>query len=211
MTARTRQIGSPGRRGRSKGDQREAAILDTARRLLAEQPLSSITIDQLAKGAGLSRSAFYFYFDSRDAVVHALVGASLVGLSAIVEEFDRTTPPRAAIRHAVARYLQRWRTEGTLLRAFAPASSRDAHLDDTWRATHADIHQRIVALIDTERAADRAPAGPPDSGALAAALLAMMWRAGYEYAADEPDVAETERRVDALTAVFVRTIWCTPD
>ena len=64
------------RRGRpSKGDLKEAAILDTAWHLLAEKPVTAITIEELAAGAGISRSSFYFYFDSRDAVVRALAAA----------------------------------------------------------------------------------------------------------------------------------------
>jgi AcrR family transcriptional regulator len=60
------------RGGPSKGDLKEAAILDTAWRLLAEKPFTGVTIEELAAGAGISRSSFYFYFDSRDAVIRAL-------------------------------------------------------------------------------------------------------------------------------------------
>src|ERR671931_102010 len=60
------------RRGPSKGDRTSQAILDTAERLLAERDLSAITIDELATGAGISRSAFYFHFESREAVLYLL-------------------------------------------------------------------------------------------------------------------------------------------
>src|SRR5689334_12591062 len=62
------------RRGPRNGDLKEAAILDTAWELLAEKPLSLITIEDLASGAGISRSSFYFYFDSKEAVIVALSG-----------------------------------------------------------------------------------------------------------------------------------------
>ncbi|HKT02116.1 MAG TPA: TetR/AcrR family transcriptional regulator, partial [Rugosimonospora sp.] len=66
-------MSTPGRRrGPRKGDLREQAILDTAWRLLAVKPASTITVDELAAGAELSRSSFYFYFDSRDAAITAL-------------------------------------------------------------------------------------------------------------------------------------------
>src|SRR5262245_31819762 len=55
-----------------KGDLREAAILDRAWALLAEKPLSHITIEDLVSGARISRSSFYFYFESKDAVIRAL-------------------------------------------------------------------------------------------------------------------------------------------
>src|SRR5882672_5923379 len=65
---------SRGRRGsRPSGDDRELAILATAERLLADRPLSAISIDELAKGAGLSRPTFYFYFASKEAVLLSLL------------------------------------------------------------------------------------------------------------------------------------------
>ena len=48
-----------GRRGtRVSGDERERAILESAERLLEEKPLNGISVDDLAKGAGISRPTF---------------------------------------------------------------------------------------------------------------------------------------------------------
>jgi AcrR family transcriptional regulator len=58
---------------RTSGEDRERDILATAERLLAERPLSDISIDDLARGAGLSRPTFYFYFESKEAVILALL------------------------------------------------------------------------------------------------------------------------------------------
>ena len=63
-----------GRRAkRPSGEDRERDILATAERLLTERPVSEISIDDLARGAGLSRPTFYFYFESKEAVVLALL------------------------------------------------------------------------------------------------------------------------------------------
>ncbi|MFE6858700.1 TetR/AcrR family transcriptional regulator [Nocardia sp. NPDC057668] len=204
MTAQQGRAPARGRRGPSKGDQREAAILETARQLLAEQPLSAITVDQLAKGAGLSRSTFYFYFDSRDTVVYTLVADSLAELGELMN--DLTPPLPEAFHRAIARYLDRWRHHGPLLRAFG-STERDERVETAWAEAHTRIRTRLSALIDAERAAGRAPSGPP-APLLADALMAMMWRAGYEHSL-APDTDPTAK-VDTLTAVFTRTIWCTP-
>ncbi len=45
----------------------------TAERLLEERSLSEISVDDLAKGAGISRPTFYFYFPSKEAVLLTLV------------------------------------------------------------------------------------------------------------------------------------------
>jgi AcrR family transcriptional regulator len=69
--------GAPSPRGRRaqrvSGDEREAAILATAERLLEERALADISVDDLARGVGISRPTFYFYFPSKDAVFLALV------------------------------------------------------------------------------------------------------------------------------------------
>src|ERR671916_1961371 len=65
---------SRGRRTpRPSGDERQMAILATAERLLEDRTLSEISIDDLARGAGISRPTFYFYFASKDAVLLALL------------------------------------------------------------------------------------------------------------------------------------------
>ena len=82
---------SPAPRGRRparpSGDDRELAILATAERLLAERPLSAISVDDLARGAGISRPTFYFYFASKDAVLLTL-------LDRVVAEADAATRRR---------------------------------------------------------------------------------------------------------------------
>ena len=72
-TASTARSGRGRRSTRPSGDEREAAILATAERLLEDKKFADISVDDLAKGAGLSRPTFYFYFPSKDAVLLALV------------------------------------------------------------------------------------------------------------------------------------------
>lgn len=63
-----------GRRARRpSGDDRERAILATAERLLEERSVGDISVDDLARGAGISRPTFYFYFPSKEAVVLTLL------------------------------------------------------------------------------------------------------------------------------------------
>src|SRR5271154_4610090 len=65
---------SRGRRStRPSGDDRELAILTTAEQLLEQRSLADISVDDLAKGAGISRPTFYFYFPSKDAVLLSLL------------------------------------------------------------------------------------------------------------------------------------------
>src|SRR3954469_14977254 len=81
-----------GRRSpRPSGDDREAAILATAERLLDDRPLSAISVDDLARGAGISRPTFYFYFRSKDAVLLSL-------LDRVIARADRVSADAFAAR-----------------------------------------------------------------------------------------------------------------
>src|SRR6201997_1109786 len=82
-----------GRRStRPSGDDRELAILSTAERLLAERPLADVSVDDLAKGAGLSRPTFYFYFPSKDAVLLTLFERVIVEADSALEALVPTPP-----------------------------------------------------------------------------------------------------------------------
>jgi AcrR family transcriptional regulator len=79
VTTASQPRAARGRRvARPSGDERELAILQTATRLLDERPIHEISVDDLAKGAGISRPIFYFYFPSKDAVLMGLIERVIV-------------------------------------------------------------------------------------------------------------------------------------
>lgn len=75
----------PATRGRKttrpSGDERIQAILATAEELLGKRPLADVSVDDLARGAGISRPTFYFYFSSKESVLLTLA-------ERIIEEAD---------------------------------------------------------------------------------------------------------------------------
>jgi AcrR family transcriptional regulator len=196
------------RRGPTKGDRKEAAILDTAWTLLGRQALASITVEDLARGAGISRSAFYFYFDSRDAVIGALSERVAADIRGATAAFFATTADggRDDLRTAVAAYLDRWRTHGAVLRAMAALSEHDDDLRAFWDEVATELLADAAAAIDRARAEGRAAPAPPAAADLARVLFAMLWRTGYELSMEGASKRETARRVDAVTTVIARAV-----
>ena len=96
MTASSTRAPRGRRSARPSGDEREQAILATAERLLQERSLADISVDDLAKGAGLSRPTFYFYFKSKEAVLLSLLEPVIASADA---EFERAA---AAAAHGSA-------------------------------------------------------------------------------------------------------------
>jgi len=197
------------RRGQSHGDLKEEAILARAWDLLAFKSVATITIEELAAGAGISRSTFYFYFDSREAVIRALaeqVADRLIdSVTVPVERGERT--PEGMTRSMVGAYMNRWRKEGPVLRAMAPLYETDPEHRAFWDKITGRIADTFAATIETLRDRDHALPGPPSAHDLAVALMAMLWRSGYELSLSPPSKATDERVIDTLTAVCLRAIY----
>src|SRR3982751_4562471 len=69
MTASARGRRTP----RPSGDERQRVIVEVFEGLLQTRPMADIAIDEIAAGAAISRSAFYFYFPSKQAVLLELL------------------------------------------------------------------------------------------------------------------------------------------
>jgi TetR/AcrR family transcriptional regulator, ethionamide resistance regulator len=205
---------SPAPRGRRvarpSGDDRELAILATAERLLAEKPLGTISVDDLARGAGISRPTFYFYFASKDAVLLTL-------LDRVVAEADRASlaafdsapaDHREAWRRAITAYYETFRRHRALTLAWAEARSTNAEVRRMWARVFEGWVDLSAAAIEAERARGAAPAGVTARD-LAVALNSMNERVLYAtFSGDGPAVAEAHV-VDVLLDVWLRGIYGT--
>jgi len=71
----------PLKKGRPRSDRARAAILDAANELLQEHPLLSITMDQIAQQAGVSKATLYRWWPHK--------------LDVLIDAFVEHSPPRA--------------------------------------------------------------------------------------------------------------------
>jgi AcrR family transcriptional regulator len=196
------------RRARPSGDDREAAILATAERLLDERPLSAISVDDLARGAGISRPTFYFYFRSKDAVLLTL-------LDRVVAEADAASAAAFAQRPADARqgwramidaYSSTFRAHRSVTLATAELRFSNPDVRALWARVSEDWVQACAAAIEAERRRGAAPPGLPARD-LAIALNALNERVLYgTFSGDGPAVAE-EDVVDVLLDVWLSAIY----
>jgi AcrR family transcriptional regulator len=204
-------IAPRGRRpARPSGDDRELAILTTAERLLAEKPLSAISVDDLARGAGISRPTFYFYFASKDAVLLSLLDRVVAEADAVTQEAfgQPASGPREGWRRAITAYYETFRAHRPLTLAWAEARSTNAEIRNLWAGRIEAWVQRCAAAIDAERARGAAPDGP-SARDLAVVLTSTNERVIYAtFSGDGPAVAETDV-VDVLLEVWLRAIYGT--
>lgn len=192
------------RRQASKGDRREEAILATTGRLLQTRPLAALTIDEIASGAGISRSSFYFYFDGKAAVLAALLEGLSVELAAENSPWlDGVGPDESALRAALEHSVELWRTSGGLLRQALAASGRGDPLA-AWRSGVVErAVRRLTSRIERDRATGLAPAGPPSAESLARMVSALRNETLAEYVGRVPD----RELVDDLVMATLRLLY----
>ncbi len=199
---------SRGRRSsRPTAEDREQAILATAARLLEEKPYAEISVDDLAKGAGLSRPTFYFYFQSKEAVLLSL-------LEPLIQHADSgfdgamLTPvdPRRAFQQGITTFFTAFSAYPVLARAGTEALSASPELRTVWSGLMAKWIDQTTALIMAERARGVAP---ETIGAreLATSLNLMNERTMIAaLSAEEPAVA-AELVVETLTHIWLTSIY----
>ena len=181
----------------------------TAERLLEKRPLHEISVDDLARGAGISRPTFYFYFASKDAVLLTLLDRMVEEARSnrgdALERFAED-PPRW-LRHAITAIYETFRVTPRRDRSRPRTRARPARRSaisgrGSWRASS----QETTAAIEAERARGAAPDGIPARD-LAIALNSMNERVlQATFAGHGPTVAE-EDVIDVLLSVWLGAIY----
>jgi TetR/AcrR family transcriptional regulator, ethionamide resistance regulator len=198
-----------GRRRPTKGDRREQAILDGAYELLRETPLRAVSIDDLAKRAGLSRSSFYFYFESKWQVLFAMLGPVAEDVfTASRYIFDRPVDmaPREAIEQAAAEVVAVWHRHGHILREIGDAVGAEPELRSQWESILGQFIEAAAAAIERDRAAGVAVGGPP-ARALATALMWMGERNLGLMSMRSENAIRTEDVVETIATVWLRSVF----
>jgi TetR/AcrR family transcriptional regulator, ethionamide resistance regulator len=145
-------------------------------RLLRERPLNELSVADIVEAAGISRTSFYAYFNSKTAVVAQCLRGVMDEVRVAAEPFHSHSGDDAgtAIRVSLRRWVEVCRGHGALLRAVSEEWPHDEQLRQQWFAMIDAVAAGTARLLGNARAAGQAPPGA-DPRALAACL---MW--GYE-------------------------------
>ena len=210
-SAPARKAAARGRRNpRANGDERESAILATAERLLEERPLREIAVEGLARGAGISRPTFYFYFPSKDAVVLTLVEQTVAESESNRAEALAlmADDPRAGWRLGLRSSFEAFGSRRGVVLAAGELRASNAEARELWSRAMEDWVADASAIIEAERARGAAPPGEP-ARELATALLQMNERVQHTSLAGDKPSLDQDRLLDVLADIWVRAIYGT--
>jgi TetR/AcrR family transcriptional regulator, ethionamide resistance regulator len=184
----------------------QAAVLDATEQLLAEgASYADLNIERIATRAGISRTAFYFYFaDKRDLLMRLTedVSALLYGQAEIW--WSGQDDPEPEIRQAFTNIAALYREHGVLIRAVVEVSTYDEEIGSFWRNLLAGFVEQTSKRIVAEQKAGRAPA--MNAHATAFALSWMVERTLYQRLVQGEPFSDDEL-VDALSGVYMRTVY----
>ncbi|MCW3067035.1 MAG: regulatory protein TetR [Solirubrobacterales bacterium] len=158
----------------------EAAVLRATEELLADgRPFADLRVEQIATRAGISRTAFYFYFsDKRELLMRLTEGVSEL----VYAEAGRwwSTGRPGELSEAMDTVIALYDEHRPLVGAVVEASTYDAEVAAFWRAVVGRFVEATQARIEAEQAAGRAR--PEISArAVAFALTWMTERTCYEH------------------------------
>ena len=193
------------RRGPNRGDDRRDALLSAFEELLREQTLEEVNVAEISRRAGVTRSAFYFYFESKAMAVMALM-QGLYDVAAEVNEIlvKAEGEPEARIRSAITMLFDSVDSSPHTYRALLEARAASTTVRQMWDAGRADFAGVIAGMIASERAAGHASEGP-DAESLASVLLDLN-----DHALERHSVRSgppRDKHIETLTFLWLRGVY----
>jgi AcrR family transcriptional regulator len=206
MAIRARHVPGP-----KRGDFSRTRLLAALDELIVTAPLSEIGIADITRTAGLTRSAFYFYFPSKAAAVAALLADFYTEMLGAAEDWYEGGPgsPEQRLRAGFEASVALWRERAALMVAMLDAVGADTEVRRIWTEWIDGFVTRVAARIAEDRASGLA-AEPTSTepGPLAAVLV------GAAFAAMERDVRTvrsgrppSDDVTDALVEVWRRALY----
>ena len=195
---------------RQKTSQRRnrVAILADVRaglvRVLEAKPFNDVTVDELAREAGLSRTAFYFYYRDKNEVLTAVLEqVADVAHGRASDWWSGQGPPEVVIREALQGLGALWKEEPHVLRAAVEAASYDPAFAAVYRGLMDDFIRSTQAHLWNERAEGALrPEIDPDRSA-----EALIWMGERYHYVGMLSGNPPEETADVLTGIWLNALY----
>jgi TetR/AcrR family transcriptional regulator, ethionamide resistance regulator len=172
----------------------EAAVLRATEELLREgRSYAELRIEEIATRAGISRTAFYFYFrDKRELLMRLTEDVAEILYAEADEWWSGEGDGRETLGPALQTVIGHYQEHGVLLRAVVEASAYDEVVAQFWRALIARFVEASQRRIGSEP--------------IAFALTWMVERACYQRFV-QGDGRLDDEFIEAITEIWLRTVY----
>jgi len=145
---------------------REAAIVSSVNRLLAEKGFDAMTVDEVAADVGIAKASLYKHFPSKEELAAAAMVRVLENARAYLDDESMRDLPRAGDRlRAVARWAMRVQLAGEMPALPAQHSTLRAALlqHRAYLASLMQVSERLGEwIVEAQRDGDVNPQLPPE-------------------------------------------------
>jgi AcrR family transcriptional regulator len=188
----------------AKRAQVQAAVLTATERLLAEgSSYADLNVERIATAAGISRTAFYFYFRDKRDLLMRLAGdvTELLYAQADIWFSGEGEDPEDEIREALTQIAALYQEHGTLIRAIVEVSTYEEDIATFWRSLLNQFVEATARRIERE--------GQPLPGSAQATAFALVWmveRTYYQQLVQEQPLPDSDV-VDAIVGIYQGTVY----
>jgi AcrR family transcriptional regulator len=184
----------------------QAAVLAATEALLLERAsFADLNVERIANQAGISRTAFYFYFrDKRELLMRLTADVTDRLLEQADAWFTGAGEPEAELRATLQGIGTLYAEHGVLLGAILEAATYDDEVARFWRGVVGRFADGTRRRIEAEQAAGRAEG--TQAHATAFSLCWMTERALYEHLVQR-DPMPLEELLAALEAIWLRAVY----
>jgi AcrR family transcriptional regulator len=195
---------------RRRGDRQRHAIVQAVRELLQEKPFAELSVSTISDRAGVARSGFYFYFDSKYAVLAHILGEVAEELEELTHDFA----PRAAdespaefAKRMVGSAAEVYAHNDPVMSACNIARGTDAEIREILDRYNDAVIDQIVPIVEAEIAGGTADPITADVRGLVrtlSATTALTLSGESMFTGPDRDLA---RAVGVLEKLWLHALW----
>ena len=193
-----------------RGDRQRQAIVQAVRELLEEKPFAQLSVSTISDRAGVARSGFYFYFDSKYAVLAQILAEATHELEELTHYFAPRGPdesPAGFAKRMVGSAAAVYAHNDPVMSACNAARNTDAEIKDLLDQQVEGVVQQIMVIVQDELRAGTAHPISDDIPTLVRTLsvtTAQMLSGDTAFLGEDGDV---QRGVRVLEALWLNALW----
>jgi AcrR family transcriptional regulator len=218
LASRHAALAAPKGNGRKpKARKRADLILDALERLLAKESMSELDVEPIAAEAGITRTRFYFYYQSKHDALAALLrrlgdelrssyqhpGSWFVGRADDVR-------PRDAMSSTIDLIAESWIPHRFVVREASDMWTAIPAVRNAWLEALDFASSQMALAIERERSLGVAPPGL-DAKLIAEALIWQSERTFFRLFAGIPGAMGAAEAKEACLELLMRTIFLSDD
>lgn len=198
---------------RRRGDKHRQAIMQAVRDLLEEKPFAELSVSTISLRAGVARSGFYFYFDSKYAVLAQIMAEAAEELEELTQYFAPRQPgespeqfAKRMVRSAAAVYAH----NDPVMAACNLARHTDIQIRELLERQFEGVLGQITAIVEAEIKAGTANPISDDVPALVRTLAgttSLTLSGDPLLAGRQGHQEDMERRVRVLEQLWLNSLW----